>query len=111
MAVTAKTPPTSDPQKRATDSGGSAAVFRASSRIFRLNNAWYFSSREGEQGPFESESAAKKELETYIKLLVSPEVDGDSVPFTTSDKPVATQGQPAESDVDKQVWDKYDLLN
>jgi len=107
--VTAKTPPTNGPQKRSTDAGGSAAVFRASSRIFRLNDAWYFSSREGEVGPFKSESTAKKELETYIKLLVSPDLKDK--PAADSKGAPSTDGKPSISDVDKKVWDQYDLLN
>lgn len=106
--MSAKTPPTDDPQKRSTDHGGSAAVFRVASRIFRLNDAWYFSSREGEQGPFKSESDAKKELETYIKLLISPDVEDKGEPANGS---TARGGNPSSSDVDKQVWDQYDLLN
>ena len=106
--MSAKTPPIDDPQKRSSDCGGSAAVFRVASRIFRLNDAWYFSSREGEQGPFQSESVAKKELETYIKLLVSPDVEEKGAPANGS---TASGENPSASDIDKQVWDQYDLLN
>jgi hypothetical protein len=55
--------------KRKTDGSDNVAHFRAGSRIFRLNDVWYFASREGEQGPFTSEQEANKELDSYLKLV------------------------------------------
>ena len=42
--------------------------FRSSDRIFRVNQPWYFSSREGERGPFKSQEHAQTELTRYIEL-------------------------------------------
>ncbi len=89
--------------KRETDADKEVTHFRASSRTFRLNNnAWYFSSREGDHGPFDSEKAAQRELEIYIKLMATPEA---------SDIPAPKEPKESASDVDKKVWDQFDLLN
>ena len=45
--------------------------FRSSERLFRVNSAWYFSAREGDQGPFDSEERAARELQRYIEEQVS----------------------------------------
>ena len=89
--------------KRETDADKDATHFRASSRIFRLNNnEWYFSSREGDHGPFDSDQVAQRELETYIKLMATP---------TKAAKPAPRKPEESTSDVDKKVWDQFDRLN
>lgn len=89
--------------KRETDADKDVTHFRASSRIFRLNNdQWYFSSREGDHGPFDSETAAQRELETYIKLRATP---------VAAEKPAPREPKESTSDVNKKVWDQFDLLN
>ena len=47
------------------------AYFRSSERLFRVNSDWYFSTREGDQGPFESEREAAYELRLFIEEQVS----------------------------------------
>jgi Domain of unknown function (DUF6316) len=44
--------------------------FRANKRVFVLNGSWFFSTREGEVGPFPSAEVAAKELERF-KLEMS----------------------------------------
>lgn len=87
--------------KRKTDTDN-VAHFRAGSRIFRLNNEWYFSSREGEHGPFQSEEDAARELQAYVKLSAPP---GDSEPtYEMIEAPELKRGDP-------KVWDKFDNFN
>jgi len=52
------------------------AHFRAGSRIFRLNDAWYFSAREGEHGPYVSEKEAAAELNNFLKQIGAAHDDG-----------------------------------
>ncbi len=40
--------------------------FRSSERVFRMNELWYFTSREGDQGPFSDEAQARSEVARYI---------------------------------------------
>ena len=42
------------------------SYFRCQTRVFVLNGQWYFTTREGERGPFRSEQRAGAELERYI---------------------------------------------
>ena len=39
--------------------------FRSPDRVFRMNAAWYFATREGDEGPFASEAQARMESERY----------------------------------------------
>ena len=39
--------------------------FRSGDRLINLNGAWYFATREGDHGPFESREAAQAALESF----------------------------------------------
>ncbi len=56
--------------------------FRSRSRIFCMNGQWFFTSREGDKGPYLSEGTAHRELDRYahemshlenLKKSLSPE--------------------------------------
>ena len=54
---------------------------RAESRTFKRDEQWYFASREGETGPFESEAEAIADLEAYVMLIdLRPENEGPVTP-------------------------------
>lgn len=42
------------------------SYFRSPDRVFQINGAWYFATREGDQGPFASEAQAQMEIERLI---------------------------------------------
>ena len=42
---------------------------RTDNRISKRDGKWYFSSREGEHGPFDSESEAVADMEAYVMLI------------------------------------------
>lgn len=44
--------------------------FRASERLFRMNEAWFFAAREGDQGPYPDEREAVVEMRRYIEAQV-----------------------------------------
>lgn len=85
-------------KKRKTDNEDGSSRFRASSRIFSANDEWYFSTREGDHGPFESETTAQKELNRFISEIDPPEPEYIEI---TVERPKN----------DPKVWDQYDLLN
>lgn len=86
--------------KRRTDTDD-VAHFRAGSRIFRLNDEWYFSSREGEHGPWKTEQEAARELETYVKLAGLPQ---EEQAFELVEKPAPKRADP-------KVWDRFNDFN
>ena len=45
--------------------------FRASGRAFQMNGAWFFSSREGDVGPFPSQKVAERELVRFVNEQVA----------------------------------------
>ena len=46
----------------------SRKYFRAGTRIFRVEQQWFFTTREGEEGPFSSELDAKARLKEFLNL-------------------------------------------
>lgn len=62
------------------------AYFRVTKRVFFLNNEWYFTSREGEFGPFESESEADRELEMYLSLVEAFQIGQDKDKMRNSNR-------------------------
>jgi len=54
---------------RKTDADPDKRYFRSGSRLFMMNNQWWFASREGDQGPFGSESRAQVALQNYIEEM------------------------------------------
>ena len=40
--------------------------FRTSERFLRIDGAWWFSTREGDEGPFATREAAREGLRRYI---------------------------------------------
>ena len=54
---------------------------RSQSRTFHRNGNWYFSSREGEIGPFSSDAEAQQDMEAYVALIdLRPEQEGPVTP-------------------------------
>jgi hypothetical protein len=48
------------------DDQNSKCYFRSAGRVIHMNGAWYFVTREGEEGPYPSESEAQIEVARYI---------------------------------------------
>ena len=42
---------------------------RSTSRTFMRNKVWFFSSREGDMGPYDTEAEAVEEMEAYVALI------------------------------------------
>ncbi len=42
------------------------SFFRARDRMFKLSEAWYFGTREGDQGPFRTRDRAVREISRYV---------------------------------------------
>lgn len=67
-------------QKRQSDREA-AEYPRSQSRTFERDGKWYFSSREGDFGPFASEAAAQQDMEGYVGLIdLRPEQEGPVTP-------------------------------
>lgn len=54
---------------------------RAEHRTFERDGKWFFSSREGDFGPFDTEAAAQENLDSYVGLIdLRPELEGPVTP-------------------------------
>ncbi len=56
--------------RRGDPSDNGRNYFRSCTRIFNLNGAWYFGTREEDQGPFARKQIALKEVERYANERV-----------------------------------------
>ena len=56
--------------RRGDPSDNGRNYFRSCTRIFNLNGAWYFGTREEDQGPFACKEIALKEVERYANETV-----------------------------------------
>ena len=73
-------------QKRQSDPAPSGKFSRSESRLIHRDGRWYFSSREGDMGPFETEAEANEQLDAYVMLIdlkeenerpVTPDLEAD----------------------------------
>jgi hypothetical protein len=71
-------------KKRQSDLDQSTEYQRSQHRVFSRGSDWFFSSREGDMGPFETEGEAIEQLEAYVMLIdlkeenerpVTPDID------------------------------------
>ena len=56
-------------KRRQSDADSSVEFTRSNSRTFNRDNYWYFSSREGDMGPYDTEAEAIEEMEAYVGLI------------------------------------------
>ena len=57
--------------RRRDDPKAGKTPFRTKERVFRVNDKWFFASREGEHGPFYSRVAASRALNRYVDKMVA----------------------------------------
>lgn len=56
-------------KKRQSDRDHDRQWIRSDERVFRHGDGWYFSSREGDMGPFDNEGEAMEQLDAYVMLI------------------------------------------
>lgn len=59
----------SEQQKRQSDQKPIGEFQRSERRVFKRGSDWFYSSREGDMGPYASEAEAMAELEGYLMLI------------------------------------------
>lgn len=59
----------SEQQKRQSDREPVGEFVRSDCRVFQRGSDWFYSSREGDMGPYASEAEAVDELEGYVMLI------------------------------------------
>ena len=56
---------------RHTDEDRGRTYFRSEARVFNQDGAWYFATREGDQGPFARQDIAQREAARYTAECAS----------------------------------------
>ena len=51
--------------RREDNKNSSKRHFRSATRIFQVNGAWYFLTREGDEGPYPTQATAERETRRY----------------------------------------------
>lgn len=59
----------SNPDKRQSDVAPLASYPRTEQRVFCRDGEWFFSSREGDMGPFATEAEADEQMQAYVMLI------------------------------------------
>lgn len=54
--------------KRESDDRDNVTFFRAGKRFFRVGDEWFYTTREGNEGPFPNEEVAARHLEGFLAL-------------------------------------------
>jgi len=57
-----------------------ATWFRSPERVFCLNGAWYYQTREDDHGPFPTRAAAERDLARYVEEMQFLENVTDGAP-------------------------------
>ena len=65
---------------RKSDLDKTAQRYRSGSRFQQQSGQWYFQTREGNRGPFDSREAAELELQRYIDTMEFVEKNKPSLP-------------------------------
>ena len=77
-------------RNRQSDDQDPGSFPRSASRLIERSGQWYFSSREGDMGPFESEAEAVEQLEAYVMLIdLKEENEGPVTPDFEEDEELA----------------------
>ena len=53
--------------RRTDPENSTRSYFRSKTRLFLMNGRWYFSTREGDNGPFDGREEALREITRYVK--------------------------------------------
>ena len=53
--------------RRIEDDNDGKRFFRSSDRVFKQADGWYYSAREGDRGPYDTEQRARDELARFIQ--------------------------------------------
>jgi hypothetical protein len=71
-------------KKRQSDLDQSREYERSQRRVFSRGTDWFFTSREGDMGPYDTEGEAAEQMESYVMLVdlkeenerpVTPDID------------------------------------
>ena len=74
----------SEQKKRQSDLDQSREYERSQQRVFSRGSDWFFTSREGDMGPYDTQGEAAEQLEAYVMLVdlkeenerpVTPDID------------------------------------
>ena len=74
----------SEQKKRQSDLDQSRGYERSQQRVFSRGSDWFFTSREGDMGPYDTQGEAAEQREAYVMLVdlkeenerpVTPDID------------------------------------
>ena len=84
---------------RDSDTDSKVRPFRAGNRYFCQNGKWWFSTREGEEGPFESREQAERGMARFV--------DSVSVRLKAEAEQAQRQAVARERRPDPKIWQQH----
>ncbi len=89
---------------RKTDEQEERHYFRMGDRFFRVENQWFYTTREGNEGPFGSREQAEAHLRTFVAMQELTDEHGANVVFAKK-KAEAEAGE-RKLELDTTIWDR-----
>ena len=71
---------------RKADDNSTSQRFRAGTRFFCMNAEWFYTLREGDEGPFDSKEEAERHLDTFLSMQDIKEFQHQKVEKIRPDK-------------------------
>ncbi len=78
--------------------------FRMGDRFFRVENQWFYTTREGNEGPFNSREQAENHLKTFVAMQELTDEHGAKVVFAK--KKAEAEADSEERKLDTTIWDR-----
>ena len=78
--------------RKTDDSSISIRYFRAGDRFFRVEDQWFYATREGNEGPFASKELAERHMKNFVDLQQMVTLTDAKLETIRSDKPKADPG-------------------
>ncbi len=77
---------------RKSDEQAKRRYFRSDERFFRVDSQWFFTTREGDEGPFATREQAQAQLRHYLALQEMKEEHGEKIKRIREDTPRGDPG-------------------
>ena len=87
---------------RKSDDNPDTRFFRMPERLFRVNDEWWFSTREQDQGPFPNKEQAQVALDRYATTMQHMK--------EVQEQRAVEKLEAEEAKPDPTVWDNFDIL-
>lgn len=88
---------------RKSDETAKKHYFRAGDRYFRIEDKWFYTTREGDEGPFASREQAQAHLKMFVAMQ---ELTEDKDTNVVVHGKTSVPGEKPRAQLDTSIWDR-----